>query len=45
MNFGTKEIARFFNIKASSVQMSRVRLKKKMTLPDSIDLRSYILNF
>jgi PAS domain S-box-containing protein len=45
MNFGTKEIARFFNIKASSVQMSRVRLKKKMNLPDTIDLRSYILNF
>lgn len=45
MNFGTKEIARFFNIKASSVQISRVRLKKKMNLPDSIDLRTYILNF
>ena len=45
MNFDTKEIARFFNIKASSVQISRVRLKKKMSLPDSADLRSYILNF
>jgi len=45
MNFDTKEIARFFNIKASSVQISRVRLKKKMRLPDSADLRSYILNF
>jgi hypothetical protein len=45
MNFGTKEIARFFNIKDSSVQMSRVRLKKKMTLSDDIDLRGYILNF
>jgi PAS domain-containing protein len=45
MNFDTKEIARFFNIKASSVQISRVRLKKKMNLPDSADLRSYILNF
>ena len=45
MNFDTKEIARFFNIKASSVQISRVRLKKKMNLPESSDLRSYILNF
>jgi PAS domain S-box-containing protein len=45
MNFGTKEIARFFNIKDSSVQISRVRLKKKMELPEDADLRSYILNF
>jgi len=45
MNFGTKEIARFFNIKASSVQISRVRLKKKMNLPDTVDLLSYVLNF
>jgi PAS domain S-box-containing protein len=45
MNFDTKEIARFFNIKASSVQISRVRLKKKMNLPDSVDLRTYVLNF
>jgi PAS domain S-box-containing protein len=45
MNFGTKEIARFFNIKDSSVQISRVRLKKKMELPEEIDLRGYILNF
>jgi PAS domain S-box-containing protein len=45
MNLGTKEIARFFNIKAPSVQISRVRLKKKMGLPDNSDLRSYILKF
>lgn len=45
MNFDTKEIARFFNIKAPSVQIGRVRLKKKMNLDDSVDLRSYILNF
>jgi hypothetical protein len=45
MNFGTKEIARFFNIKAPSVQIARVRLKKKMDLPDNADLRSYIINF
>lgn len=45
MNYDTKEIARFFNIKASSVQISRVRLKKKMNLTDSIDLRNFLLNF
>jgi PAS domain-containing protein len=45
MNFDTKEIARFFNIKAPSVQIGRVRLKKKMGLPDSVDLRSYIMDF
>jgi PAS domain-containing protein len=45
MNFDTKEIARFFNIKAPSVQIGRVRLKKKMGLPDIADLRSYILDF
>ena len=45
MNFDTKEIARFFNVKASSIQIGRVRLKKKMNLSDSVDLRSYILSF
>lgn len=45
MNYDTKEIARFFNIKASSVQISRVRLKKKMNLTDSTDLRNFLLNF
>jgi PAS domain S-box-containing protein len=45
LNFTTKEIARFFNIKASSVQIARVRLKKKMDLPDSVDLRTHILSF
>lgn len=45
MNFGTKEIARFFNIKAPSVQIARVRLKKKMELSETADLRGYILNF
>jgi PAS domain S-box-containing protein len=45
MNFDTKEIARFFNIKAPSVQIGRVRIKKKMNLQDSVDLRSYIMNF
>jgi DNA-binding CsgD family transcriptional regulator len=45
MNMDTKEIARFFNIKITSVQISRVRIKKKMNLSDDDDLRSYIINF
>jgi PAS domain S-box-containing protein len=43
LNLDTKEIARFFNVKPSSIQTSRVRLKKKFQLPDSIDLREFIL--
>lgn len=45
MNMDTKEIARFFNIKVTSVQIARVRIKKKMDLPEEVDLRSHILNF
>jgi PAS domain S-box-containing protein len=45
MNFDTKEIARFFHIQPTSVQINRVRLKKKMQLSNSSDLRDYILNF
>jgi hypothetical protein len=45
MNMGTKEIARFFNIKITSVQIARVRIKKKMNLPKNVDLRTHILNF
>jgi PAS domain-containing protein len=45
MNMDTKEIARFFNIKVTSVQIARVRIKKKMNLPEHMDLRTHILNF
>ncbi len=44
MKLNTKEIARLFNISPTSVQMSRVRLKKKMSLGKEDDLRNYILN-
>jgi hypothetical protein len=44
MNLDTKEIARFFNVKPSSIQTSRVRLKKKFNLPESMDLRDFILS-
>ncbi len=45
MNMDTKEIARFFNIKVTSVQIGRVRIKKKMKLSETVDLRNHILNF
>lgn len=44
MNFDTNETARFFNIKTTSVQMARVRLKKKLSIPEDSDLRNFILN-
>jgi PAS domain S-box-containing protein len=45
LNFDTKETARFFNVKPDSIQMSRVRLKKKLFLPETTDLRGFVLNF
>jgi PAS domain S-box-containing protein len=42
LNLDTKETARFFNVKPDSIQMSRVRLKKKMLLPETTDLRTFI---
>lgn len=44
LNLDTKETARFFNVKPDSIQMSRVRLKKKMRLPETTDLRTFISN-
>ena len=43
MKLSTKEISRLLNISPTSVQMSRVRLKKKMKLTKEIDLRNYII--
>lgn len=45
MRMSTKEIARMFNINPTSVQISRVRIKKKMSLTKEEDLRQYILGF
>ncbi|MEM9824854.1 MAG: hypothetical protein AAF985_27465, partial [Bacteroidota bacterium] len=44
MRMSTKEIARMFNINPTSVQISRVRMKKKMSLTKETDLRQYISN-
>ena len=43
LNFETKQIATIFNVKPSSVQMSRVRLKKKLKLNPHEDLIQFIL--
>lgn len=43
LNLTTKEIARMANIKPTSVQTSRVRLKKKMGLTQATDLAGYIM--
>lgn len=45
MNFDTSETARFFNIKSTSVQIARVRLKKKLKLSADINLRAFLFNF
>lgn len=45
MRLSTKEIAELMNVNPTSVQIARVRLKKKMDLPESIDLRHHIINF
>jgi PAS domain S-box-containing protein len=39
-----KNIARFFNVKTTSIQTSRVRLKKKLKLTGEHDLRDFILS-
>ncbi|HEY4786599.1 MAG TPA: PAS domain S-box protein, partial [Bacteroidales bacterium] len=44
LNLDTKEIARFFNVKPQSIQTSRMRLKKKLGLSNTTDLREFILN-
>jgi len=44
LNVDTKETARFFNVTPASVHTSRVRLKKKLNLPESIDLMEFIDN-
>jgi len=44
MRMNTKEIAQLLNISPTSVQISRVRLKKKLGLSRHHDLRQYIIN-
>lgn len=42
MDLGTKEIARLLSIEPSSVQIARVRLKKKLALEKDTDLKEFI---
>jgi len=42
MRMNTKEIARLLNINPTSVQISRVRMKKKISLNADEDLKDYI---
>jgi tetratricopeptide (TPR) repeat protein len=42
MDLGTKEIARLLSIEPSSVQIARVRLKKKLALDKDTDLKDFI---
>lgn len=44
LNFSTKETANFFNVTPTSIQTSRVRLKKKLNIDEHVDLREFILN-
>ena len=42
MDLGTKEIARLLSIEPASVQIARVRLKKKLALDKDTDLKDFI---
>ena len=45
LSHSTKEIARLLGVEPTSVQKSRVRLKKKLNLSKSDDLYGFIMNF
>ncbi len=45
MRMNTKEIARMLNINPTSVQISRVRMKKKIGLPTEQDLKAFLQNY
>lgn len=45
MNLSTKEISRLMNINPTSVQKSRVRLKKKLNLSHDNDLYEFLLQY
>lgn len=41
----TSEISQMLNIDNKSVQASRYRIKKKMQLPQEVDLKNFLENF
>jgi len=42
LNFSSKEIASILNISAKSVEMNRYRLRKKLNIPSSLNLKKFI---
>lgn len=44
MNLSTKEIASLMNVSASSVEMARYRLRKKLDLEPTVTLQHYLLD-
>ncbi len=44
MNLSTKEIAQLMNISVRGVEISRYRLRKKLTIPSEINLFDYLIN-
>ncbi len=42
LNIDTKQIARLFNVMPATIQTARVRLKKKLNLPEYVDLRTFL---
>lgn len=45
LQLSTKEIAKYLYVSPKSVQASRYRIKKKMKLNESVDLKNYLLNY
>ncbi len=45
MELKNREIASILNIDAASVKMAKYRLKKKLQLPEEIDIQQYLQNF
>jgi len=45
LHLDTKEISQILRIDPRSVQASRYRIKKKLQLPESEDLRTFIINY
>lgn len=45
MRLSTKEIAELMGINPTSVQIARVRLKKKMELSEDIDVKKFVINY
>jgi tetratricopeptide (TPR) repeat protein/DNA-binding CsgD family transcriptional regulator len=45
MELKNREIASILNIDTTSVKMAKYRLKKKLQLPEEVDIQQYLMNF